>query len=75
MRVSRINWCAFCIDINSATCLKRDVAVFAASSDPQDRAEQAKSGWGRANLRVGYGLSIDNARRLAGSGRRASYSS
>ncbi len=42
---------------------KRGVAVFAASSDPQDRAEQAKSDWGLANLRVGYGLSIDNARR------------
>ncbi|HUW38281.1 MAG TPA: carboxymuconolactone decarboxylase family protein [Rhodocyclaceae bacterium] len=26
VRVSQINWCAFCIDINSATCLKRGVA-------------------------------------------------
>lgn len=42
---------------------KRGVSVFAASSDPQDRAEQAKSGWGLANLRVGYGLSIENARK------------
>ena len=25
VRVSQINWCAFCVDINSATVLKRDV--------------------------------------------------
>ena len=42
---------------------KRGVSVFAASSDTQDRAEQAKSGWGLANLRVGFGLSIDEARK------------
>ena len=27
VRVSQINWCAFCIDLNSATCLKREVSV------------------------------------------------
>jgi len=42
---------------------KRGVAVVAASSDAQDRAEQAKSGWGLANLRLGYGLSIEEARK------------
>ena len=26
VRVSQINWCSFCIDINSATCLKRGVS-------------------------------------------------
>ncbi|AYH43850.1 alkylhydroperoxidase [Azoarcus sp. DN11] len=26
VRVSQINWCAFCVDINSATCLKRGVS-------------------------------------------------
>jgi len=41
---------------------KRGVAMVAASSDPQDRAEQAKSGWGLPNLRVGFGLSIAEAR-------------
>lgn len=41
---------------------KRGVAVVAASSDAQDRAEQAKSAWGLANLRVAHGLSIDAAR-------------
>ena len=42
---------------------KRGVAVVAASSDAQDRAEQAKSGWGLAKLRIGYGLSIEEARK------------
>ena len=26
VRVSQINWCSFCIDINSATCLKRGIS-------------------------------------------------
>lgn len=42
---------------------RRGVSVFAASSDARDRAEQAKSGWGLANLRVAYGLSIEDARK------------
>ncbi len=42
---------------------KRGVAVVAASSDAQDRAEQAKSGWGLGNLRIAYGLSIEEARK------------
>ena len=41
---------------------KRGVSVVAASSDPQDRAEQTKSTWGLNNLRIGHGLSIDEAR-------------
>lgn len=27
VRVSQINWCAFCVDINSATGLKRDIDI------------------------------------------------
>ena len=27
VRISQINWCAFCVDINSATLLKRGVAA------------------------------------------------
>lgn len=27
VRVSQINWCAFCVDLNSATLLKRGVAI------------------------------------------------
>ena len=42
---------------------KRGVSVIAASSDPQDRAEQAKSGWGLTNLRVAHGLAIEDARK------------
>ncbi len=42
---------------------KRGVAVVAASSDAKDRAEQAKSGWGLPNLCIGYGLSIEEARK------------
>ena len=42
---------------------KRGVSVVAASSDAQDRAEKAKSGWGLPNLRLGYGLSIEDARK------------
>jgi peroxiredoxin len=41
---------------------KRGVAAVAASSDPQDRGEQAKTGWGLPRLRVAHGLSIDAAR-------------
>lgn len=41
---------------------KRGVSVIAASSDPQDRAEQAKAGWGLKSLRIGHGLSIADAR-------------
>jgi len=26
VRVSQINWCPFCVDLNSATCLKRNVS-------------------------------------------------
>ena len=26
VRVSQVNWCPFCIDINSATCLKRGIS-------------------------------------------------
>ena len=27
VRVSQINWCAFCVDINAATCMKRGVGA------------------------------------------------
>jgi peroxiredoxin len=41
---------------------KRGVNVIAISTDNQDRAEKAKVEWGLNNLKVGYDLSIDNAR-------------
>lgn len=42
---------------------KRGVSVIAASSDPRERAEQAKSGWGLNKLRVAHDLSIEDARK------------
>ena len=35
VRVSQINWCSFCIDINSATCLKRGVSEEKLAALPQ----------------------------------------
>jgi peroxiredoxin len=42
---------------------KRGVSVIAVSSDAQERAEQVKSGWGLTKLRIGYGLTIEEARK------------
>jgi len=42
---------------------KRGVSVIAGSSDSGERAEQAKNGWGLKNMRVAYGLSIEDARK------------
>jgi peroxiredoxin len=41
---------------------KRGVGVVAISSDAKDRGEKAKTDWGLANLRVGYGLDLTVAR-------------
>jgi peroxiredoxin len=41
----------------------RGVRVVVASSDTHERAEAAKTGWGLQHLTVGYGQSIDDARR------------
>ena len=35
VRVSQINWCPFCVDLNSATCLKRNVSEEKLSALPQ----------------------------------------
>ena len=35
VRVSQINWCSFCIDINSATCLKRGISANKLAALPQ----------------------------------------
>lgn len=39
------------------------VDILAVSSDKRDRAESAKRDWGLTSLTIGYGLSIDTARR------------
>lgn len=41
---------------------KRGVVTVVTSTDPADRAEQAKTQWGLPNLTVGYGVSIASAR-------------
>ena len=41
---------------------KRGVSTLITSTDPKERAEQAKTQWGLANLAIGYGVSIDTAR-------------
>jgi peroxiredoxin len=41
---------------------KRGVDVIAVSTDSRDRAERAKTEWGLDKLRLGYDLSIANAR-------------
>ncbi len=35
VRVSQINWCSFCIDLNSSTCLKRGVSEEKLAALPQ----------------------------------------
>lgn len=41
---------------------KRGVSTVITSTDPRERAEQAKQEWGLPGLTVGYGVSIDKAR-------------
>ena len=41
---------------------KRGVEVIAISTDTQERAKQTKDQWKLKNLRIGFGLSIPNAR-------------
>jgi len=41
---------------------KRGVSTVITSTDPQERAAEAKDKWGLPNLTVGYGVSIDKAR-------------
>ena len=41
---------------------RRGVSTVITSTDPKERAEQAKAQWALPNLTVGYGVSIDKAR-------------
>jgi len=41
---------------------ERGVEVIAVSSDPEDRARMAVEKWGLDKLKIGYGLTLDNAR-------------
>jgi AhpD family alkylhydroperoxidase len=58
VRVSQINWCAFCIDINSANCLKRGVSEAQLAALPQfedsdafDERTKAALAWAEAMTR------------------------
>jgi peroxiredoxin len=42
---------------------KRGVSVIALSCDKQEGAEKAVKDWGLKNLRIGYGLDVEDARR------------
>lgn len=42
---------------------RRGVAVIAISTDGEERARQARDGWHLGDLRVGYGLNLDDARK------------
>ena len=64
VRVSQINWCAFCVDINSATGLNRGVSErqFAeladfAGSDAFDARQKAALAYAEAMTRTGVGVS------------------
>jgi peroxiredoxin len=41
---------------------RRGVSTVITSTDPKERAQQAKTQWGLANLNVGYGVPIEKAR-------------
>ena len=41
---------------------KRGVSTVITSTDPKERAEQAKTQWGLPKLTIGYGVSIEKAR-------------
>lgn len=41
---------------------RRGVSILVASTDPKERAEEAKAKWGLPDLTIGYGVPIDVAR-------------
>jgi len=40
------------------------IAVVSISTDPEDRADEARTDWAIGDMELGYGLTIDQARRL-----------
>lgn len=42
---------------------KRGISIFTLSSDTEERARMAKEAWGLGSLRIGYGLTIPEARK------------
>ncbi|MBS1230978.1 MAG: alkylhydroperoxidase [Proteobacteria bacterium] len=71
VRVSQINWCAFCVDINAATGLKRGVseAQFEALADFEtsalfDERQKAALAYAEAMTRSGQGVDDELMARL-----------
>lgn len=62
--------CSHCkkqlIDFNSRMkeFYQRNIEVIAVSADTKERAERAKNDWGLTNLRIGYALSLEDARKM-----------
>jgi AhpD family alkylhydroperoxidase len=63
VRVSQINWCAFCIDINSANCLKRGVTEAQLAALPEfersplfDERTRAALAYAEAMTRTDLGI-------------------
>jgi peroxiredoxin len=50
------------LERHAAALGERGVEVIAISTDVEERAREAKSGWELASLEIGYGLAIDKAR-------------
>ena len=71
VRVSQINWCAFCVDINTATGIKRGIseAQFAALADFEtcalfDERQKAALAYAEAMTRSGPGVDDAQMARL-----------
>ncbi|HRP98207.1 MAG TPA: carboxymuconolactone decarboxylase family protein [Rhodocyclaceae bacterium] len=66
VRVSQINWCAFCIDINSANCLKRGVSEAQLDALPRFEAselfdERTKAALAYAEAMTRTDVGVDDA--------------
>lgn len=62
VRVSQINWCAFCIDLNAATCLKREVSEEKLAALPQFVASALFDESEKAALRYAEAVTCCNRR-------------
>ena len=49
---------------HKAEMAEQGIEVISISTDPADRAEQAVAEWGLGDMKVGYGLTIEDARGL-----------
>ncbi len=62
VRVSQINWCAFCIDLNAATCLKREVSEEKLAALPQFAASALFDEREKAALRYAEAMTYSDRR-------------